>query len=664
MKVLKFLQLIGLMTLFINSSISQTIVNTTPEHKKAVLEEFTGIHCSYCPDGHEIAAGILTAHPNDFFIIAVHAGGYSTPSAGESDFRTAFGNVLAAQAGVTGYPSGTVSRHIFSGNIAALGRGSWSGATNQILGENSYVNVGVEVEIDKSTRIATLHIEAYYTGDSPESLNRLNIAVLQDSTYGPQSNGGSNYNHMHRLIDMPLGQWGEEIEQTSQGTFVDKSIEYVIPANHRGVPVILEHLQFVAFVTETHQEIISANGCYPTLVGVQPTNDIALSKIVVDEMICDGEFTPSIIISNFGTNELTSLDINYTINSEATNTYHWTGNLTSLDTTSIELPTVTYTPQGDNLFVVTIASDNNDDNNSKTAQIADAKEGITWVNLQFFTDNNGNEFSWKLKNSNNDVVESGNSYENNETYTFNFDLSPDCYKFELNDYGEDGGTSVSINDVNTTLYNIENNWGAKRLARFKTISAAVTIDANPQSGTTGLSPDSYIYIIFDQPVRFINDNPIPIMNPNLPVSFKDVDNNDVTVSLFMNPEKTILTIKPQQDLESDKEYSVILGGGVIENNYDMEIENNFTLSFTTGVLGTDEIDNDVIVFPNPAQDVISISNVSNSSIYIYSILGNLIFSTENKENTCTIDISKYKQGNYIIKIKYDDKIISKKFNIL
>ena len=29
---------------------SQTFVSTTAENKNVVLEEFTGIHCGYCPD--------------------------------------------------------------------------------------------------------------------------------------------------------------------------------------------------------------------------------------------------------------------------------------------------------------------------------------------------------------------------------------------------------------------------------------------------------------------------------------------------------------------------------------------------------------------------------------------------------------------------------------
>ncbi len=93
--------------------VAQTIVSTSPENKNVILEEFTGIHCGYCPQGHAIAQSIQDANPNDVFLINIHQGGYATPGTGEPDFRTDFGDAIAGQSGLTGYPAGTVNRHIF-----------------------------------------------------------------------------------------------------------------------------------------------------------------------------------------------------------------------------------------------------------------------------------------------------------------------------------------------------------------------------------------------------------------------------------------------------------------------------------------------------------------------------------------------------------------------
>ena len=40
---------------------AQLPVSTSAENKNAVLEEFTGIYCVYCPDGHKRANEIQSA---------------------------------------------------------------------------------------------------------------------------------------------------------------------------------------------------------------------------------------------------------------------------------------------------------------------------------------------------------------------------------------------------------------------------------------------------------------------------------------------------------------------------------------------------------------------------------------------------------------------------
>ena len=188
------------------TSFSQTIVSTDVENKKVILEEYTGIYCTYCPDGHAIAQALKDQYPNDVFLINIHTGGYANPQGSDPDFRTDFGAALDAQASVTGYPSGSVNRQYFSdlsmGGGTAMGRGQWNTAASRVLDQSSYVNVGVEASINVQNNELTVHVEGYYTGDSPQSTNYLNIALTQNNTLGPQTGGGmgSDYNHMHRLV--------------------------------------------------------------------------------------------------------------------------------------------------------------------------------------------------------------------------------------------------------------------------------------------------------------------------------------------------------------------------------------------------------------------------------------------------------------------------------
>src|SRR5690625_4110708 len=91
---------------------AQTLVSTTPQNKKVVLEEFTGINCVFCPDGHTRAQTIKDQNPDDVILVNVHVGPFANPGSGQPDFRTSFGTALANQSGLTGYPSGTINRHV------------------------------------------------------------------------------------------------------------------------------------------------------------------------------------------------------------------------------------------------------------------------------------------------------------------------------------------------------------------------------------------------------------------------------------------------------------------------------------------------------------------------------------------------------------------------
>ena len=132
-------------------AISQTFVSTTPENKNVILEEFTGITCVYCPDGHRIAQDLHNANPNDVFLINIHTGGYASPQGPGTDFNTSFGAAIAGQSGLSGYPAGTVNRHVFSGGATAMSRSLWASSATQMMSQASPVNVGIQSSIDMST---------------------------------------------------------------------------------------------------------------------------------------------------------------------------------------------------------------------------------------------------------------------------------------------------------------------------------------------------------------------------------------------------------------------------------------------------------------------------------------------------------------------------------
>lgn len=240
---------------------AQTLISTDPQLKNAILEEFTGIHCTYCPDGHAIAANLLENNPGRAVVIAIHQGSFAIPSGSEPDYRTPFGDAIAGQTSLTGYPSGTVNRHVFLGGVTGMGRGDWTNSANTIMEEISPVNVGIMTAYDDVTRELTVTVELYYTSDASQTSNFINVALIQSHIFGPQTGGGAgnNYEHMHMLRDMITGQWGEEISPTTSGSFIEKTYVYTVPEDFNDVPVVVEDCDIAVFVSETHQEILSGD---------------------------------------------------------------------------------------------------------------------------------------------------------------------------------------------------------------------------------------------------------------------------------------------------------------------------------------------------------------------------------------------------------------------
>ena len=427
---------------------SQTIVSTDSQNKKVILEEYTGIYCGYCPDGHSRAQALKNQYPDDVFLINIHTGGYAVPNPADPDFRTPFGDAIASQSNLTGYPSGSVNRQYFSSLASnggtAMSRGNWSTAASQVLNQSAYVNVGVEATINVQNNELTVHVEGYYTGNSPQNTNYLNVVLTQNNTIGPQSGGGmgSNYNHMHRLVHMITGQWGQVISSTSTGSFIDETFTYTIPSNYNGIDVLITELNVIAFITETQQEIISGAEYTPTFVGIEHSNDAAVMGL--DDNLYDncGEIaSPSVVVQNNGFDPITSLSIEYSINDGSSETYSWTGSIAPLEFTSIELPSIGYSPSNTNSVNIIISDDDNNNNNSNTFYFDQSNSYETsFVTLNLLTDDYGSETTWNLKNANGFIVAQGGPYTNNFTASLEIGIpsSNECYTFTINDSIGDG----------------------------------------------------------------------------------------------------------------------------------------------------------------------------------------------------------------------------------
>jgi len=425
--------------------------------------------------------------------VNVHVGNFANPGNGQPDFRTSFGTALANQSGLTGYPSGTINRHVFSGSTTALGRGQWTGAANQILQQESYVNIAGTAEIDMITNELNVTVEVYYTGDSPEATNKLNVALLQDNTLGPQTGGnmGNNYVHMHRLVHFLTGQWGEDVTNTTEGSFEEFTFTYEIPNDYRDIDVVLEDLRVVAYLAEGNQEILTGAEMQLNYLNV-PGNDIAINKILDIMPTCLNWVSPKIEIENRGSNTLSTLDITYTVNNSEPQVFTWTGSLEIFEKEVVQLDEITFSQDEENILVVTIQDDENNDNNSMSQVIDPAVEGGTDCRMQIISLGNGDTTTWEIINIAGDVVHSGGPYSNESQEVIMLPLVEDCYEIKVYDTSGNGTSILTLVDgSNTRLFRTTKDFGAEMTGNFSTkehlsvddfSQESITLYPNPTNG--------------------------------------------------------------------------------------------------------------------------------------------------------------------------------------
>ena len=460
---------------------AQTFVSTAPENKNVILEEFTGISCVYCPDGHKIGQQLHDANPNDVFLINIHTGGYANPQGPGTDFNTSFGAAIAGQAGVAGYPAGTVNRHQFSmsqGSGTAMSRSDWSAASSQMLSNPSPVNVGMKASVDMATSTLIVDVEVYYTGSqSGVTSNMLNIAVVQNGILGPQT-GGSQWNptaidpatglytHNHMLRHMMTGQWGEWIMDISQGTLYSNQFTWTMPTNINGVTLDPTNIAVVAFVTEFHQEILSGTEVYPDLIFSNSYDAYLVSASAEDNICSDISRGIKVELKNYGNLPLQTLDISYEINGGALMTYPWTGHLSPGQGTTVTLPNYNYAVSGTNTVNITSSNPNgNTDQNTSNDMVSTTfvnQNGGMWpitsnvavgnATVDITTDQYPSETTWELIDDNGVVVANGGPFTagNTAQSTVNVTLSPGmCYTFNVYDSYGDGmmaGSGFEVKD--------------------------------------------------------------------------------------------------------------------------------------------------------------------------------------------------------------------------
>ena len=611
-----------LFTLFSFHLFSQTIVSTSPENKKAIVEEATGIHCWACPDGHSILQAKKDQYPGQVFAIKAHGGTFAwdcDPNGGH-DFNNSYAVAVENLMNLNGWPSAAINRTVFSQYTdtggTGMGRQFWSAAVDQTLQQSAYVNVGVELIPNFSNNSVDIHVEAYYTGNSPQSTNYMHVAILLDGVVGPQgsaetynpadvvsdgpntSYGHNEYDYLHKdiLVDMFHGMSGDPISTTSSGSFVDRTYTYQVPAIYNDVEAFLTRMKVVAYISETQsQMIVNGNGASIPF----PEKDLAVVNLAGMQTVyteTEPLGTVTARIFNYGANTVSNFDISYQLENGDVVTETFDGSIGSWG-------------YSDHTFSTQFDSS-------------------SWVQDQFYT-------LTVTASTENDTNVSDNSYSLDlSRYSF-------CYPESDCSFG-DGMTSFSFGDIS----NLDSGCSPNGYGDFTNQSTdLVAGDVYDMTFVTGYGSQVFrVWIDYNDDSYFSLDELI-VDNPMLgsgQAAGSYSGSLPITIPLSAPLGEHLMRVKSNWQSGVPDDACEATQYGETED-YTVNIVESLSLG---------EIEGSIInIFPNPSNGVYNIN--LNGEILLYevaNILGQVVADGKFENGDNMLDLSSNETGTYILKL--------------
>lgn len=199
-----------------------TGVSTVASNKIAMMEEFTGVRCTYCPDGHTVLLGLEQSYPEQVYWVSFHPmnSGLTSPYSGDPDLRRSYPDAFYSTpyCGSSRFmPSAFIDRRVWAGE-RIQGRGDWPTRVAELIAEPSPVNVGVKAEYNDNTKILSVTVEAYYTSTVTDP-NTIYVVLSEDNITVQQQSGATGAYVQDKVFRHAFtAQWGDAIATTTAGT--------------------------------------------------------------------------------------------------------------------------------------------------------------------------------------------------------------------------------------------------------------------------------------------------------------------------------------------------------------------------------------------------------------------------------------------------------------
>jgi hypothetical protein len=341
--------------------------------------------------------------------------------------------------GISGVPTAVIDGNSFQGSPSQVNQSKIDNAYAVPSPFNIYVHH--QLSNNEDTIFTTTLIEA--TDDVSGSLYA-HVAVIEKHIHfnsAPGSNGEKDfYDVMKKMLP---GSNGTAIPNImGPGDYV--ILEYSWPlANVYDI----NELGVVSFVQNNSGKNVkqAANSTTEAIIPLYETDVEIVSVSNLTSTNCSGVLTPHLKIRNNGSNELSSFQIDYSVNGGEPQTYFWSGNLSFLEKDFIELPEINFTVEENNELILIASNTNNteDDympNNMLHFNFEQAPILSGEVNLILLLDDKPEETTWEVINSNGQVIQEGGPYSDPGGFvSVPIEIvSNDCFEFIIYDAGGDG----------------------------------------------------------------------------------------------------------------------------------------------------------------------------------------------------------------------------------
>ena len=403
-----------------------------------LLESFTNTACGPCAAYNPGMDALIASNADKIAAIKYHV---SWPSSTDPMYQHNPGESSARVTyyGVSSVPHVVVDGNRFSGNSGSITQT----VINQAAAISSPMQMRLSWELNASQTVITVTVTGHVTTDVTGTY-KLQVGVIEKEIHyntAPGSNGEKDFYHVMKKL-LPNAN-GTNLGELKAGDYFTYTYSWELANVYHN-----EQLDAIAWVQNTStKESIQACKSSPTFEPFFANEACATGIKNVKGLNCSGEANPHLLLTNYGSNNLTSAELEVLFNGESLKTMTWTGNLATLASELVDLGDISFDMEDVNQLEVRInavngGADDAPSNNVATCEIEKSPDVVGKVlKLTVRTDSNPQETTWKLTNlSTGEVVLEGGPYDSpNHNYTETLNVTEDgCYDFTIYDAGGNG----------------------------------------------------------------------------------------------------------------------------------------------------------------------------------------------------------------------------------